>query len=150
MVVIKSIPIKQRLVKRNSVSCGIRMTHHSAAPQLSVCYSIVCIGQRDRILLSRLMLITSKTVILPHFLHFDSTWPRVSSYTTIALCLQYGHLIYRGSWLAIAFRARIIFCCISAEGSVILISHLLMATPPMDRDIHNPFSGSDSPVVPSG
>ena len=62
-----------RLVKRNSVSCGIRMTHHSAAPQLSVCYSIVCIGQRDRILLSRLMLITSKTVILPHFLHFDST-----------------------------------------------------------------------------
>ena len=50
-----------------------RMTHHSAAPQLSVCYSVVCIVQRDRILLSRLMLKTSKTVILPHFLHFDST-----------------------------------------------------------------------------
>ena len=50
---------------RNSVSCGIRMTHHSAAPQLSVCYSVVCIVQRDRILLSRLMLKTSKTVILP-------------------------------------------------------------------------------------
>ena len=36
-----SMPIKQSLVYRNSVSCGIRMTHHSAAPQLSVYYSVV-------------------------------------------------------------------------------------------------------------
>lgn len=39
--------------------------------------------------------------------------------------------------------------CISADGSDTLI-FLLMATPPMDHDIHNPFSGSDSPVVPIG
>ena len=38
-----------------------------------------------------------------------------------------------------------ILICISADGSDTLI-FLLMATPPMDHDIHNPFSGSDSPV----
>ena len=46
---------------------------------------------------------------------------------------------------ATASFARMILICISADGSDTLI-FLLMATPPMDHDIHNPFSGSDSPV----
>ena len=66
-----SMPIKQSLVYRNSVSCGIRMTHHSAAPQLSVYYSVVLFYLRTD--LNFLMFSTSKTVTRPHFLHLDST-----------------------------------------------------------------------------
>ena len=58
-------------------------------------------------------------------------------------------LIAKGFCEAIASFARMILICMSADGSDTLI-FLLMATPPMDHDIHNPFSGSDSPVVPSG
>ena len=57
---------------------------------------------------------------------------QTSSYTTIELCWQYGHLIYRGFCAAIASRARIILPNISAEGSVMRM-FLLMPTPPVDQ-----------------
>lgn len=75
------MPIKQQL---NSVSCGIRMTSpirrlHSSSYDI---YFILeqrfvlwfLLGSRGR---SLLMFSTSKTVIRPHFLHLDSTTPRV-------------------------------------------------------------------------